>query len=84
MGRPGFYAVRIGRQPGVYTTWRECRQQVDGFSGGRFKEFPTYEQAEAFVAGIDRPSRVLAQQWWGGWGAMLHHQNHGHVGFSPY
>lgn len=28
---PKFYAVRVGYQPGVYHTWRDCLEQVKGF-----------------------------------------------------
>ena len=24
-----FYAVAVGRKPGIYTTWDECKKQVD-------------------------------------------------------
>lgn len=26
-----FYAVKVGRTPGIYQTWNETRQQIDGF-----------------------------------------------------
>lgn len=26
-----FYAVKVGRSPGVYQTWDEAKQQVEGF-----------------------------------------------------
>ncbi len=44
-----FYAVRKGRQPGVYTTWPACEEQVKGFPGAVYKAFPTKAQALAFV-----------------------------------
>jgi len=25
---PKFYGVKVGVQPGVYTTWEECKRQV--------------------------------------------------------
>ena len=28
-----FYAVRVGRTPGIYLSWDECKKNVDGFSG---------------------------------------------------
>ena len=28
---PKFYAVRVGVKPGIYSTWKECLQQVKGF-----------------------------------------------------
>ena len=44
-----FYAVRKGRQPGVYTTWPACENQVKGFPGAVYKAFSTKAQALAFV-----------------------------------
>lgn len=44
-----FYAVRRGRQTGVFHTWNECRVQVDRFPAARFKKFATEEEAWAFV-----------------------------------
>jgi hypothetical protein len=37
----GYYAVRSGRQPGVYDSWAECERQVKGFSKAQYKKFPT-------------------------------------------
>ncbi|WFD39448.1 ribonuclease H [Malassezia japonica] len=48
-----FYAVRVGRVPGVYTTWDECKAQVERFQGSVYKSFPTRELAEAFRRGED-------------------------------
>lgn len=45
-----FYAIRIGRKPGVYTTWDDAQKQVKGFPGAVFKSFPTKEEAQQFVA----------------------------------
>jgi len=28
-----FYAVRTGRTPGVYMTWKECQDHTAGFGG---------------------------------------------------
>lgn len=44
-----FYAVKNGRIPGIYTTWEECKAQVDGFSGPVFKGFETKEEALEFL-----------------------------------
>lgn len=46
-----FYAVAAGRKTGVFNTWAECQAQVRGFSGAKFKSFPTLAEAQAFVAG---------------------------------
>lgn len=44
-----FYAVRRGRRTGVFSTWNECRAQVDRFPAARFKKFATEDEAWAFV-----------------------------------
>ena len=44
-----FYAVRKGRQPGIYTTWPACEEQIKGFPGAIYKAFPTKAQALAFA-----------------------------------
>lgn len=54
-----FYAVRTGRQPGVYTTWAACEEQVKGFPGASYKAFPTKAQALAFVGDCLPGSIVL-------------------------
>lgn len=44
-----YYAVKEGKIPGVYQTWEECKEQVLGFSGARYKSFKTLEEAENFI-----------------------------------
>ena len=44
-----FYAVRVGRTPGIYLSWDECKKNVDGFSGSVYKSFKTRAEAEAFM-----------------------------------
>lgn len=46
---PKFYAVRVGKEPGIYHTWAECLNQVRGFPKAMFKSFTSLTDAEAFV-----------------------------------
>lgn len=46
-----FYAVKVGRKPGIYKTWEECQRQINGFSGAVYKGFMDKEEAEAFISG---------------------------------
>lgn len=46
-----FYAVKVGRVPGVYSTWTECKNNVDGFGGAVYRKFNTIEEASAFAYG---------------------------------
>ncbi|KAI0744364.1 ribonuclease H-like domain-containing protein [Daedaleopsis nitida] len=44
-GQADFYAVAKGHVPGIYSTWNECQAQVKGFTGNKYKKFPSAEQA---------------------------------------
>lgn len=46
-----FWAVRNGRQPGVYSDWEAASVQVKGFSKAVYKSFGSEGDAEAFVRG---------------------------------
>ncbi|MDE6220557.1 MAG: ribonuclease H family protein, partial [Lachnospiraceae bacterium] len=50
MAKTKFYAVKNGRVPGIYSTWRECEEQIKGFSGAIYKSFATLEEAESFMS----------------------------------
>jgi ribonuclease HI len=34
-----FYAVRVGREKGIFTSWAECQKAIIGFSGAVYKSF---------------------------------------------
>lgn len=46
-----YYAVKAGRKAGIYTSWAECKKQVDGFSGAVYKSFTDYDMACRFIQG---------------------------------
>jgi energy-coupling factor transporter ATP-binding protein EcfA2 len=43
-----FYAVIVGRVPGIYDDWDEVERQTTRFKGAKQQGFPTWEEAEAF------------------------------------
>ena len=49
MAKKNFYAVKRGMCPGIYSSWDECRAQVDGFPGAEFKGFATKEEAYDYL-----------------------------------
>lgn len=57
-----FYAVRVGAVPGIYGTWEECRAQVHGFAGARYKSFPTFAEAQEYL-GTERKERLEAEAY---------------------
>ena len=51
MAKKKIYAVKHGRTTGLFSTWDECRKQVDGFAGARFKSFLSETEARAWLSG---------------------------------
>ncbi len=52
MVKQKYYVVWKGRTPGIYTSWAECQDQVNGFEQARYKSFESNELAEkAYKAG---------------------------------
>ena len=45
-----YYAVRVGKMPGIYLTWDDCKSMVDGYPGAVYKSFTNIEEAERFLA----------------------------------
>jgi len=51
MAKKKFYVVWEGRKRGIYTTWKECQEQIEGIKGARYKSFKTKENAEKAFKG---------------------------------
>ncbi|KAG0729845.1 Ribonuclease H1 [Chionoecetes opilio] len=44
-----FYAVARGHKPGIYKTWAECQDSINGYARARYKKFATESEAKEFV-----------------------------------
>ena len=53
MAKKKYYAVQVGRIPGIYGTWDECKAQTEGVSGAKHKTFSSLEEAERYVRGAN-------------------------------
>ena len=54
MSNRKFYVVWEGYQPGIYDSWEECKAQVDGYHGARYRAFDSCEEATlAFRKDLD-------------------------------
>ena len=52
MAKQKYYVVWSGRKTGIFTSWDECKQQVHGYQGARYKSYPSKVEAEeAFQGG---------------------------------
>ncbi|KAH7848008.1 hypothetical protein Vadar_032748 [Vaccinium darrowii] len=41
-----YWVVFIGRNPGIYTTWKEAKAQVDGYPRNDHKRYHTFDEAQ--------------------------------------
>ncbi len=57
-----YYAVRKGRQAGIYLDWDTCRKHVEGFAGAQYKSFSTREEAARYLAGQDPAGSSAAKK----------------------
>src|SRR5699024_4959882 len=47
MAKQKYYVVWAGRKTGIFSSWKACQSQVNGFKGARFKSFSSKAEAEA-------------------------------------
>lgn len=56
MAKKNFYAVAIGKVPGIYRSWASASLQVTRFHGAVFKGFATESEAKKFLEENSPPS----------------------------
>lgn len=44
-----YYAVKVGKNPGIYESWEEAKENVVGFIGAVHKSFSNYDDAVDFM-----------------------------------
>lgn len=44
-----YYAVKTGKQAGIYTSWDQCKAQVHGYPGALYKSFPSLKEANLYM-----------------------------------
>lgn len=53
-----YYAVRKGRNPGIYENWEECKAQVNNFPGAEYKSFKTKPEARNYLTGNNKSTQT--------------------------
>lgn len=48
-----YYAVKVGRECGIFDTWAKCQEVTKGFPNAVFKSFCSEEEAKAFLEDKD-------------------------------
>ena len=46
MPKQKYYVVWKGRKTGVFTSWKVCKAQIEGFEGAQYKSFASLDEAE--------------------------------------
>ncbi len=49
MAKQKFYAIARGYETGIYTSWPEAKNLIDGYKGAMYKSFYSREEAEAWL-----------------------------------
>lgn len=44
------YAVKVGRNPGIYETWDECKKQVNKYPGAEYRKVKSFEEGIEFMS----------------------------------
>ncbi len=53
-----YYVVWEGRAPGIYDSWEECQEQINGFPGAKYRSFSNQDEATRAFRG--RPEEHMA------------------------
>lgn len=75
-----YYVVKNGRVPGIYTTWTDCKAQVDGYSGAVYKSFTakadamTYWEVGDQSGAPDDVTQISTEAWAYVDGSYIHSQ----------
>ncbi len=51
MPKKKFYVVWKGKKTGVFTSWKVCKEQIEGFEGAQYKSFGSLDDAETAFRG---------------------------------
>lgn len=49
MAKKKIYAIKKGKQTGLFYSWNECKEAVNGYSGAEYKGFETEEEAKDYL-----------------------------------
>ena len=52
MAAKKYYAVKKGKVTGVFKSWDQCRDAVEGYSGAQYKGFATLEEANEYLGTV--------------------------------
>lgn len=54
------YAVKRGKTTGVFTTWEDCRNSVEGYPKAEYRGFSSIEEAQAYLGITEQSGKAIA------------------------
>lgn len=80
-----FYAIRAGRQTGIFTSWPIVKSHITGFPGAKYKGFENREEAECWLNSNVQPKSDPGafQLWTDGSAVNGRHASYGFVIVPP-
>lgn len=57
-----FYVVWEGRVPGIYDSWEDCLEQVEGYPGAKYKSYSSQDAATEAFRGDPREQMAFARE----------------------
>jgi len=60
-----YYVVHKGRKTGIYSSWLDCKKQIDKFEGAIFKKFTNEDEAKKFLEegfGPNKKPRIVTRR----------------------
>ena len=62
MAKKKIYAVKEGKTIGIFKSWEECRDSVDGYPGAEYKGFLTEEEANKYMDRFAQPENISKEE----------------------
>jgi ribonuclease HI len=57
-----YYVVKRGRQTGIFKTWDECKNSVNGFQNPVYRKFDSFSEASAFLNNTKIDNKIDERQ----------------------
>ena len=56
-----YYAVKVGRERGIFDDWNKCSESINGYANAVFKGFNSEDEAKAYLEDIDLWSGIISK-----------------------
>lgn len=61
MAKKKYYAVREGREKGIFDSWDVCKSHVHGYKNAEYKSFKTLKEAEEYLKGKKTMNEIYGE-----------------------